>query len=245
MVHPLSVHTDRLFSLIKSKGQDLPKSYIIAGIILRLDEHGLIADRDQEPQFCRGYISTTLEHESKYNLVKMFYAVYNTTVVLKRQVPHISLATLAKAERNSQYMMETISSLISSELDDADLEYNSIQTVSTWAKGSDTGSTKVSAKQDPKSALGRVKKNIYSLSNALPVEIDRASIKKVTSLLDLYHSVSTVYRTDMRATLKSIYDQAIAHSQLDMDSTVAKSFQIVIRLLDSDVTPIELDEDVF
>lgn len=262
--HPLVIDPDRLYKLVHTKGSStLPKSYIVAAIFLRLTENNLISEQHEEPKYLRGQLLSQLEQEHRYTLVKLFWAVYNSTAHLKVKPFRISLAGMS-TYLTYKPMIALLFAVAGQEFTEQDQEHLRHRTTASWAK-STVCLTSTRVKQDPISARNRVHaqltKVLRMIEEAEAEQLLEHPGKEVSGIystkpaqqriteqrpfLLMYHNCSIQIRHQLASTLRDTLTLALRYSILDQDEPLAKSFRIVIDLvLSFEADPINLGLDI-
>jgi len=256
--HPLAANPQKLFDLIRKRAAELPNSYIIAGIFLSLSANDLIDHPELESPYCRATILARIESEPSYKLIKLFWAIYNTKAWMLANDHQITLnlSTVA-GYKNAGPIMALLWTTALQNPTLADTVYNASQTTSAWAANSKAKNKQTRtlltldgkrAKQDPISARNRVTRETPGLTKLLvesPLQ-DQLSLESrvITKLLPTYHNQSIESRHHIAAALKAIYAEAIRISILDQDDSLAKSYRIMIDLVEGfEADPIEVSLD--
>lgn len=89
--HPITKEPEQLYRLVETK--QAPKSYIIAGIILKLEAMELVAHAKSEPSYCRGHVNELLQQIGKFRLTELYWAARNSRAHLCGSPIKINLAT--------------------------------------------------------------------------------------------------------------------------------------------------------
>lgn len=264
--HPLTSHPLKLYSLIRKHGSEstFPKSYIVAGVLLKLTENEMIAHPELEPEYLRGQIVTYLEQEHRHTLIKLFWATYNSQAPLKLPGTEFKITLSQLTSYHSHRPMTALLFAVANqEFSYEDTVYNSSKSTGAWSKLSLQGSTK-HIDQDPISARNRVHKNLTKVLKMVGeteaqmviehpgkeisgIYASRREYKAISLLrpylLD-YHNCSVPVRQQLGTLLKDTLTLSLRYSLLDQDEPLAKSFQIVIDLvLGFEADPIEMSLD--
>lgn len=247
-VHPIVKDPHELFTLCEKKSNSIPKSFIIAGILLHLEREELIEHPEHEPKYLRGELNELLQSVSHYKLVELFWDTRNCMAHLSGEPLKINLSTTIKQGLTA--IMDNIKAVAKQDVSAADME-TYIETKSIKGRkrlklrrqnmGLEACCTR-SAK-----ALPMLTEKLGQIYTDPPVTLESA--KKAATYLAYCPRTGTPRFADahpgIRTRLIEILDLTLTHAidamLLDRDSILAKSIKLVRKYVAGELRSIELD----
>ncbi len=263
--HPILSESDKIVRLVQKQGNRVAKSYIVGAILYLLDESNLIASKNQESKYCRGQINEHLCNTyNAFLLVRLFWTVKNTKAYLKRYPLKLNLETICREEINAVfYKIESIANQ-EFKLDESGEPFLPLATKELKARQKlkdeligleqDQRIEKDRAarvKTDFVSARRRIKAETMKLVEQLQAKDTKAldnpsdSYKKAKKILDNYLVVDQKIRDRILTLYRELHSKAIGYMIIPRDGVMDKSFILLIRVMESNNAPIEIEEVEF
>lgn len=178
--HLVAANPAKLFKLIETKANSIPKSYIAAGILLQLHEEGLLAAVNTEEPYLRGKVNEMLQGIPMWHLRELYWDVRNSVAHLNLSPLTVNLTSASSTTPISLY--KSLRAIAKQDVTKADMD-TYIRTKCILRKGEERARITV-AKMDVKSISTRLARLLPKWHNALAEsKLEGKSITKAASLL--------------------------------------------------------------
>ena len=252
-VHNIVKEPTILFNLCEKKSESIPKSFLVAGILLHLEIEQLIDHPEHEPKYLRGQINELLQQASHYQLVELFWDTRNTMAHLNSEPLKINLTTTTLQGLWALY--DNLKAVARQDVTAADMEtYIRTKSIRRTKEREELHKTGIRDNMSLKACCKRVRKLLPELHNSATTEeansLPLASIKKAASFFtwcpgtDTPKFAGTNDKVVKRIIeiLDLIFTDAVCKSGiLYQDSIEAKSYQLVKKYLTKELKSVALD----
>lgn len=234
--HAVAANPDKLFHAIRKDGSNMPPSWIVAGILLKLDENELLQHTAKESKYCRGQINEQLcNRYEQHQLLALYWRVFNSKAAIKRRPLKLDLSSALTNTVES--LFSQINSIALQELDSTDLPPSfSVIEANKRAEAKLSGILALrngKTKLDIKSCMTRIDKHLGEIVKEL--ETQNVLDESVTA----YKYARSLYRTylyldaNVKAMVINVFaelrEKGIGYDVIPRDGTMDKTIEIVIK----------------